>query len=141
MATRCRCPPDSAAGVRVVLEDHGDVALAGIDVGHHATAEADLAARDLLEAGGAAQQRRLSAAGWAHQDHEFAVRHLEVDLCQRERAVGEALGDVLEAERCHQCQPSRRDGFLPSREVAALRAAWRDAAPPTTALCFAIFTP
>src|SRR6185437_12212936 len=41
---------------RIVLKDHGDVALARIDVGHHSAAEPDLAAGDLLETGGAAEQ-------------------------------------------------------------------------------------
>ncbi len=45
---------------RVVLEDHGDVALAGIEVGDDAAAESDFAAGDLLETRGAAQRASSS---------------------------------------------------------------------------------
>src|SRR5205085_7318939 len=47
---------------RVVLEDHGDVAISGREVVDDAVADADLAVGDLLEAGDHPQRRRLAAS-------------------------------------------------------------------------------
>ena len=69
---------------RVVLEHHGDIALLGRNVVDHPVADADLAARDVLQPRHHAQQRRLAAAGRTHEDHELPVlnvhRHPMDDL-------------------------------------------------------------
>jgi hypothetical protein len=61
---------------RVVLEDHGDVAVLGLDPVDEPAADADLATRHLLEPGDHAQERGLAAAGGTDPHHEFAVRDL-----------------------------------------------------------------
>ena len=58
---------------RVVLEDHRDAPPSRRELGHVALADQDPARVDLLEAGEAAQQRRLAAARRAEQDDELAV--------------------------------------------------------------------
>ena len=65
---------------RVVLEDHGDVAVLRRDVGHVALADEDAPLVDLLEAGEHAQGGGLSASGGADEDEELAVGDLEVEL-------------------------------------------------------------
>ncbi len=64
---------------RIVLEHHGDVAVARPHVVDHLAADRDLAVADVLEAGDGPQQRALAAAGRADQHRELAVRDLEVD--------------------------------------------------------------
>ena len=64
---------------RVVLEHHGDVAVAGLELVDHPAADRDLAGGDRLEAGDHAQQRGLAAAGGADEDDELAVGDVEVD--------------------------------------------------------------
>jgi hypothetical protein len=91
------------------LEDHGDVALAGVDVGYDSATESDFAARDLLETGSATEERRLPASRRAHEDHEFAVRDVKIHPGERKCPVVKALKDVLEAEGRHQTPPRARD--------------------------------
>jgi hypothetical protein len=80
----------------VVLEDHRDVPRAGLEIGHGATADADLALRDLLEARDESERGRLPAARWTDQDHELAVPDCEVELLDGDGAVREALRDAVE---------------------------------------------
>ena len=61
----------------VVLEHHGDVAVAGRDVVHEPVADVDLAAGDFLEPGDHPQRRRFAAARRADQHDELAVGDLE----------------------------------------------------------------
>ncbi|TPW03287.1 MAG: phenol hydroxylase, partial [bacterium] len=62
---------------RVGLEDHGDVPVFRRHVVDHPSADPDGAARDYLQAGHHAQERRLAAARWADQHDEFLVVHGE----------------------------------------------------------------
>ena len=64
---------------RVVLEDHRDVAVLRRDVGDVALADVDRSGVDLLEAGEHAERGRLARARWADEDHELAVRDVEVE--------------------------------------------------------------
>ena len=68
---------------RVVLEDHRDVALLGVERVDDPVADPDLALGDLLEAGGHPQCRRLAAPGGADEHHQLAVGDLEVELGRR----------------------------------------------------------
>jgi hypothetical protein len=81
---------------RVVLEDHRDVALARVELGHVALADADAPGRRLLDARDQLQQRRLAAAGGADEHHELAVAHLEADVVNGVRAVLVGLGDPVD---------------------------------------------
>jgi hypothetical protein len=98
-----------------VLEDH-----LHLEVGFPLPAIADAAARRLENAGDHAAERRLAAARFADQPHDFAFLHEERDIVDRvhdlvrhfgaERArelpgeverLLEALGNVLELEDSH----------------------------------------
>ena len=72
---------------RVVLEDHGDVALLGRHVVHDAAADADRALRDHLEPGDHAQRRRLAAPRRADEDDELLVLDGEIEGADRLGAV------------------------------------------------------
>jgi predicted metal-dependent HD superfamily phosphohydrolase len=86
---------------RVVLEHHGNVAVAGRQVADLAGADADLAAADLFEAGDHAQQRGLAAARWADENHELPVGDIDAEVLDDvDRA--EALLDVVKGDGCHE---------------------------------------
>ena len=78
---------------RVVLEHHGDVAVARAHVVDDLAADLDLAVVGVLEAGDGAQQRALAAAGRADQHGELAVGDVEVDAAHRMHGA-EALVQV-----------------------------------------------
>ncbi len=63
---------------RIALEDHGYTALGRWQRGDLAAADKDLACAHRFQAGQHAQRRALAAARGAHQHHELAVAHLEV---------------------------------------------------------------
>ena len=86
---------------RVVLEHHGDVAVARRQMVDHPVADADVAAGDVLEARDHAQRRRLAAAGRADQRHELLVGDLEIDVLDgvEQRAI--MLVELVECDRCH----------------------------------------
>ena len=68
---------------RVVLEDHGDVAVLGGQVGDVAVADPDVADVDFFESGEHAQGRGLAAAGGTDQDEELTVRDVDVEPVDR----------------------------------------------------------
>ena len=70
---------------RVVLKDHGDVAVLRRDVGHVALADEDATLVDLLEPGEHAERCGLSAAGRADEDEELAIGDVQVELADRRR--------------------------------------------------------
>jgi hypothetical protein len=86
---------------RVILKHHGDIAVARRQMVDHAIADADLTARDVLEAGDHAQGRRLAAARRADQRHELLVGDREVDVPHgvMERTV--VLVELAENDGCH----------------------------------------
>ena len=85
---------------RVALEDHGDVALARLELVHAPPADGDLTLGDRLEPRDHAQQRRLAAARGPDQHDEFAIGNVEVDVVHHDHAV-EALGDVADVHCSH----------------------------------------
>jgi hypothetical protein len=92
---------------RVALEHHGDVPVLGRLVVHHLATDAQLAGADVLQAGDHVERRRLPAAGRADQDDELPVRDVQVEVIDRERPVGEPLGDVIENDLSHLISPVR----------------------------------
>ena len=64
----------------VVLEHHGDVAVARRQMVDDPIADADIAAADVLQARNHAQRRRFPAARRADQSHELLVGNLKVDI-------------------------------------------------------------
>ena len=94
--------PDGHVGVEgVVLEDHRDVAMAGLDFVDAAVADADFAGGDLLKPGEHAQRGALAAARGADEDDELAVGDLEIEIAHGVKAVGVVLVDVDEGDGGH----------------------------------------
>ena len=67
---------------RVVLEDHRDIAVAGLDEVRQPTVDVDLAVGRVLEAGDDLEDRALAAARGPEQDEELAGRYGQVDAGQ-----------------------------------------------------------
>ena len=74
---------------RIALEHHGDATLGRRHVVDHPPADAQFPARDVLQPRDGAQQGALAAARRAHEDHELAVAHFQVDIAQHlDLAIG-----------------------------------------------------
>ena len=87
---------------RVALEDHGDVAVLGGHVVDHPVADEQAAVADLLQAGHAAECRRLATAGRSDQDEELAIIDLEVEVVHGEDVAGVFLDHVVKGHRGHR---------------------------------------
>ena len=76
---------------RVVLEDHGDVAVLRGDVVHELAVDIKLALGDLFQTGDHAERRRLAAAGRADEDDKLPVFDVQIELLDGDDAL---LGDL-----------------------------------------------
>ena len=82
---------------RVILEHHGDVALARRELVDHAPADMDFAVADRLQPRHHAQQRGFAATGGPDQRDELAVAHVDRDAMEDfDRPVGLAHVDNLD---------------------------------------------
>ena len=97
---------------RVVLEHHRDVAILRRQVVHHAPADDDLAAGNLLEAGDHPQQRGLPAPGGADQNDELAIVDVEGRRVQDLRGA-ERLVDATNLDGCHEAMAAYQAHRLP----------------------------
>ncbi len=93
---------------RVVLEHHGDVAIARGHVVDDPVADRDRAGRDGLEPGEHTKGRRLAAARRPHEYDELAIGDGEVHVGYGARAVGVDLADPAEGHTSHACHLLRR---------------------------------
>ena len=84
----------------VALEDHGHVAVLGVDVVDHPLADGDGPLGHLLEPGHHAQGGGLATARGAEQHEQLAVCDGQGQVLDGRR-VTEALGDAVEAHLCH----------------------------------------
>src|ERR1700722_1255583 len=64
----------------VGLKDHRDPSLRGIEIGHVARSNSDLAVADFLQPGDHPEQRGLSASRRTDKDDELAVVDAEIDV-------------------------------------------------------------
>ena len=85
---------------RVVLEDHGDVALGGLQVVDPPLADMDVAGGRRLQPGDDPQQGGLAAARRPEDDEKLAVGDLDRDLLQ-DLDAAEALDDVGDGDLSH----------------------------------------
>ncbi|KKO63297.1 hypothetical protein VM94_03048 [Janthinobacterium sp. KBS0711] len=81
---------------RIVLEDHGDVALARRQVVDDLPLDGDGAARDGLEPRNHAHQGGFSTTRRAHEDDEFALLDFQVDAMNDFDAVVVLLDDLFQ---------------------------------------------
>ena len=79
---------------RVVLEHHGDVAVARRHVVDDIAANPDLPAADFLQPGNHAQGGGFAAAGRADQHDEFMIGDFEVDAFNGLHAAFVFLDDL-----------------------------------------------
>ena len=92
---------DGHVGVKgVVLEDHGDVAIFGIDIIDDAITDFDVSFADLLQTSDHAQTGTFPTAGGTYQNQEFFVLDIEVDIMD-DFYFAEALVDVLKLDTSH----------------------------------------
>ena len=63
-------------------------------------ADQDVAAGDVLQPRDHAQRRRLAAAGWADQHHEFVVGNIEIDAAHGLDFIV-ALDDLTQSDFRH----------------------------------------
>jgi hypothetical protein len=85
----------------VLLEDHGQAALAGRQGRHVLAAQHDAAARDALQARQHAQQRGLAATRRAEQHDEFASGDVQREV-GNDVDGAKTLGDTGEFDACSQ---------------------------------------
>ncbi|MCY1299576.1 hypothetical protein D9M70_491090 [compost metagenome] len=88
---------------RIVLEDHGDVALGRIDIVDDARTDRHRALRNRLEPGDHAQKRGLAAAGRADQHDELAVLDIDRDGFHRLDIAVIDLRDLGDGNGRHGC--------------------------------------
>src|SRR5690348_7660115 len=86
---------------RVVLEDHGDVAILGRDIVHNTVADLDDAFGDLFQPRDHAQRSALSATGWADQHDEFLVLDRQINGIHRPDTARVDLADLFEFNSGH----------------------------------------
>jgi hypothetical protein len=67
---------------RVILEDHRQVSLRGMDKGDVLTIEHNLAAADGFQTADRAQECALAASGRSDKDDEFFFFDLKIDVLQ-----------------------------------------------------------
>ena len=93
---------------RVVLEDHGDVTVLGLNVGDVAVTDEDTTGVDVLQAREHAQGGGLTAAGGANEYEELAIGDLEVESVNTGAVIARVnTRGVLESNSCHGwCFPS-----------------------------------
>ena len=82
------------------LKYHGHSAAGGVDVVHLALADPNLAFRDFFETGNDSQQGRLSAPGWADEDHELAIFNLDIDS-MNDLGLSKPFHYALKFQACH----------------------------------------
>ena len=101
---------------RVVLKDHGDVAVFGRDVVDDVLADADGAGRDFFQAGDHAQRRRFSTARRPDKDDEFAIGNVQTGIVYGAHATFVCLADVLQDHMRH-AESRSLAGFLTGKAL------------------------
>jgi hypothetical protein len=97
---------------RVVLEDHGDVAVAGGQCVDDLVSDTDDALGDLLEPGDHPERGGLAAPGGPHQDHELPVVDVQVQIGDGPGPVRVDLAYVLEPDPGHACPSANQRGRI-----------------------------
>ncbi len=85
----------------VVLENHGDVAVFGLDVIDELVADVDFAFGDFLETGDHAQGGRFAATGRTDEDDEFLVSDFDVEIADRNDATFISFEYILQGNTGH----------------------------------------
>ena len=86
---------------RVVLENHGDVAVLRSDVIAQTAVDIQFAVGNILQAGDHAQRGGFSAAGRADQHDKFLVRNLQVHVVNSQNVAVINLLNVFQYNSSH----------------------------------------
>ncbi len=98
---------------RIVLEHHGDGALAGRQVVDALVSDEDFTAGDFLQPRHHAQRGGFGAAGRADEDHELAVLDFEIDAVHGLEAAAIDFFEIFKLNACH-FQPLTPPDEIPS---------------------------
>ncbi len=85
---------------RVGLEHHGDVAVLGGNFIHHPVADQHASVGHFLQPSQAPQGGRLAAARGAHQNQEFLIFDIQVQVVQSHK-IAKLLRHILVGYACH----------------------------------------
>ena len=85
----------------IVLENHRDVAVLGLDIIDQAIADIAFAVADFLETGDHAQGGRLAAAGRTNQDDEFFIRDFDVEIADGDDITFVTFVDIFQNNTGH----------------------------------------
>ena len=86
---------------RVVLENHGDVAIFGRYVIHQFVSDIQLAVGDFFQTGDHAQCGGFTAAGRSDQNDEFLVFDIQAEIADGGYVTSVDFVDVLKGYTCH----------------------------------------
>ncbi|OPY90292.1 MAG: hypothetical protein A4E72_00739 [Syntrophus sp. PtaU1.Bin208] len=86
---------------RIILEHHGDVAVLGFHVVHHAVTDLQDALGDVLQARDHAQGGGFPAAGGADEHDELLVLDFQVEILDSDHLVVIDFFDMFECYACH----------------------------------------
>src|SRR5580704_176652 len=98
---------------RVVLEHHGDIAVARAHVVDDLAADFDLPSVGVLKPGDGAQKGALATSGWPDQHREFPVRDVEIypaDGVNRSVALVKGANSNVRHGRRFSSSPDRAEG-------------------------------
>lgn len=85
---------------RVRLEDHGDIPILRLEIVDQLPVDGERTGGDLFKTRDHAQQRGLSAAGWADENDEFAIGNGKIDAVQ-DGMVTVGFGDAIKLDGSH----------------------------------------
>ncbi|MNY14948.1 hypothetical protein D3C86_1481380 [compost metagenome] len=98
---------------RIILEYHGDGALAGGQVIDALVTDEDFAAGDFLQPRHHAQRRGFGAAGRADEHHELTILDVEIDAMHGLEAAAIDFFEIFKLNACH-FQPLTPPDEIPS---------------------------
>src|SRR5208283_1876291 len=108
-------------GKSVVLKDHRDVAVLGIDVGDIAIADPDTSGVQRFQSGHHPQRGRLAASGWTDHNDELAITDDEIEAIQS-RSICSVVAPrrSLKTYRSHHYPPSPVTAIPRTKERCAI---------------------
>ena len=87
---------------RLMLKDHGHVAIPRRQPFRRPTGNDDPAGGGLLQPGEQPERRRLAAAGGPHEDQQFVVLDLQAEVIHGANPAGKGLAEMGDYDRRHE---------------------------------------
>ena len=96
LESECHVVIDSHVRIQsIVLEDHGDIAVLGLDIIHDLAVDLEGTGGDVLQTCDHTKGSGLSASGGADEDDELLVCNLQVEILHCLKSVGIFLVNML----------------------------------------------